>query len=1366
MGGGTQMNEQTNDNSVTVEAPDYQPIATAMTNCCTDQLTHAGNVLTAETAAVTVADLVVDTGQEDDDGNPITITIPGASVDPRFVGAFMQQQQSAQQQLQTAAYQSQYQSWLDQWESYQDLQVVPYFIQMGLALAQMVEAYGVYNDCLGVAKTSKDRVAAELVAMTECVGQLRDQICPHLDALGADNAMRITSFNNSVAMAEMMKEQQLTQQALYIAAEDGDEFRVEQNHDKAFSLICQGHASAATLKIYADNLEAYFNELLAHDVDAPVADAIKALVAKVNECQEWLKECADNLQADYDENYAIPAANMSEVVMNESNVLVQGLSDITTFLNGCQATLKTHWETVHQAAETVNVELLTTEATNLIPRFTMLHDDVLTCIEDHQAMQDAYTAQETCLGPDAIAQGCAALDDFLTVRTDLNTCSDERKAQYAAAYEGKESTFATASLTLGCGALANVEAWTEDLDACAEERKATYTAVYNAGETALQQAVLASAAALVPCAEELHAEMLTCAGERKAQYNAAYMAKESALVTTVMTEACTFSTCMTEIKDDMLACADERKSTYDGAYKGKEEALSAVALQEACALMPCLADVHEWLCTQADCMDAHWLENWKANEGQYAATLLQKGVDRHCNLDEDLEKLCDEADYQLQKWRDAYEAAECATHQKIIEAGERACEKHEEFYNYVCDEMQHLWTKFEDEWCVCDVQDLQEVCAIWEKCHPIDELCENHECQQEVAQLLAQCYKDEILPCEKRYILEVCDSMKYVPQLCEMETTALLQIRKQFDRQRERLIKGSSRWCHGATKEQLSELYRQQAAAESAAIAAANRYEKWWEVQECDRRHRYYMDVLTNLGKRMQDQSQAAFQQDNVLLDQLLGRLHDRLLRGYEYVRNWNDSARSVMGATSNAMSASHESARVGQFHVQRYQDMRADYNRSSLGYMSSVENTMRIGQFLPAHAAQDKNQAAQVASQAVQHGQRAIDHGHWQLDMYLRGQSAGAQIAQQGVAFGHQAIDQGHNQLQLYRAGLVDAAQVTQAMIDDGTNAVAQGHQQLDMYLRGKALAVDSVHNQINESLQTVQHGHNQLRMYLEGKNMAGRMAAESIQYGLNAVQQGHFWPEMMLREKNLCYEILSAVSDDALQSYNVGLSHVGNAIAAAQEARQATNVARQAGEDAAGRGLRMQQLAAEKVDGAMRVAAGAISQGNDFLRVGLNAAQIAAQGHSSSLQSASVGYNAWNQLVNQQDQHTLRAAEFNNSSRAGALAGMDLYCKYLQQNYQIMSGNYLTQGLNMVNAAGNIFQGSRAGFNAAASDFLGGVSGLNQPPSLPNAPFSGSNAITSVPSVGVSTSSTGFGSFTNGVSGFGDFGVQAPGGTGLGFS
>ena len=1099
------MNEQTNEMTVNVEAPDYQPIADAMTACCMAEATTAANALTAQTAPIMVEDLVI--GQ-DEDGNDITI--PGGMVDPRFVGAFMQQQQHAATQYQSNIQNTQYMAWLEQWESYQELQIIPYFIQMTLALAQMVEAYQCYNECLDIAKDTKQLVADELAAMQGCVAQLRDSICPHLDALGAENAARITAFDGAIDCADMMKTTALTAYEAYALSEvGGEDDRIETIHDKAFSLICQGHASAASLTIFAEDLEAYFTELLGHDVDQNVADAIKGLVDTVIECQTWLKDCADALQADYDANYGPAAATMSAAMMTEAEALVAGISDIQTFFEGCRDVMKAHWEGVHQAAEAQNIPLLAAEAGTLIPRFSMLHDDVLTCIEDHQAMQDAYTAQEECLGPDSIAEGCAALVDFATIREDLNVCADERKAQYAAAYQGKENTFATASLTEGCTALANATTWGDEMNACAEERKANYAAIYNGGETALQTAVLASAAALTPCTEELKAEMLTCAQERKAQYNAtyqgkenalsttvmteacafstcmtevktdmltcaaerkaqyagtyqgkenalsvtvmteacgfstcmteikeemltcaaerkaqynsAYMAKESALATTVMTEACAFSTCMTEIKTDMLNCADERKAQYNATYQGKENALSLTALQEACALAPCLADVHEWLCTQADCMDAHWIANWKNHEGMYASTLLQKGVGRHCNLDEDLEILCDEANELLAKWRSNYELAECNTHRKIIEAGERACEKHEEFYNYVCDEMQHMWDKFRAEWCPCDVRDLQELCAVWEKCHPIDELCENHECIQEAGTLMAECYKRDILPCEKRYIMEVCESLKYTPQLCEMETTALLQIRKQFDRRREQLIKGSSRWCHGATKQQLADLYRDQAAAEAAAIAAANRFEKWWEVQECDRRHRYYMDVLTNLGHRIEDSSRQWLQLDNVMLDQLLGRLHDRLLRGYEYVRNWNDSARSIMGATASAISASHESARVGQFHISRYQDMRADYNRSSLGYMSSVENTMRIGQFLPAHAAQDKNQAAQVASQAVNHGQRAIDHGHWQLDMYLRGQLGGAGIAQAGVQFGQRTVDQGQNQLQLYQQQLRD---------------------------------------------------------------------------------------------------------------------------------------------------------------------------------------------------------------------------------------------------------------------------------------------------------------------------------------------------------
>lgn len=645
------------------------------------------------------------------------------------------------------------------------------------------------------------------------------------------------------------------------------------------------------------------------------------------------------------------------------------------------------------------------------------------------------------------------------------------------------------------------------LIACSEKLEDHWDTGYAQKDIDYACAAMESATEMLNGSTEVRTFLQGCRDTLKAIHADVYFTKETQHIPELQQCAIDSLDKFKEIIDCAFDCSEDEKARYVAAYEAKEAALSELAMQEACDLHPCFSEIKDWLVEHSDTMQNHW-GLWEQKELDYICTIIDKGLEIMCRVEEELEDFCENVECFKTHWQTCYEQAECAVMPKIIMSAEAACEKQQTTYTQICDYMDHLWDKFEQTWCPWDVQDAQYFCDFWMKANPLNELCSNHECQQDLADLLKNCYEDIVLPWEKAYIQEICQMDKYTAKYCENETAASLHIRSQFQKEAERARKGTPAHCTGASKQQLLNIHNQRIRAEAAAMATANRDERWWETQECDRRHRYVMDVLERLGKRFPDHALQFYAGSTEIMDTILGRMHERLLRGYEYVRNTNDYSRTVLNANQAAVEAAQRAVQLGQFYPDLYVRGKSEYFRHSTNYMDDVQDTIRLGQFYPNLASQDQERALNSIDRSANWGFQHMQHGirHVQTALDAKKVAADTTQATQQNALQSYAIGQDYLRLALA------AAQEDNSLTSVTTSAASNAQQVGLNYAKTSADKMDSI---LRASLEAMRQG-NQLMSNT-------RLYAGQLQSGYDSVVKNGI-----------------TAFDEFLRSHQLGLSYV----------------------------------------------------------------------------------------------------------------------------------------------------------------------------------------------------------------------------------
>lgn len=677
-------------------------------------------------------------------------------------------------------------------------------------------------------------------------------------------------------------------------------------------------------------------------------------------------------------------------------------------------------------------------------------------------------------------------------------------------------------------------------------------------------------------------------------------------------------------------CAAKFKDKYELIYEPNEDELANKILQMACRLAENTEEEHEWqkdlsrLCLAhwedhyEDCdgvlgegimqeakllyatrketfdefVEHHnklwdfWCNHYQNLENDFSFDLITKATEQVCEWKIALDKLCDEACEFLDWWKDYYSAEECLTAPKLIAAGRKACDQQQETYMKLDGMLDDLCNKWFEEVCGCEITDIQELCKLHEKAEVACEINDNAQCVQEIAEQLKDCYLRVGLQCEKDYLQELCDMEKYDPEYCNLEDRALLHIRSRFDKARENLLRNSNRYCVGNTEHQLCKLETEQARLEAQAIESANRFERWWAVRECDRRHRYKLDMI-QVYQGMAAMAIEGFSNTTQQYDMILTQIHNRLNRAYQMISQANQSGSIVAQSTAQGVSQSLDTIRTGQHYTDLFYRMKAEFNRSSGEMALRAQEQTRIGQQYGSMALDSLQRAENTANSAVNQGIQAMEHGFRFKQFSLDASRAAQQTTMDAQNLGLQYIDRGHRVQQYAREWksldwqmVCDSIQKAQRQVDQAQNTLNQAfafeqhrdaliqqcrsngmeasRHQLDLFNAGigkveRAMAASE--NGIRAAYEMINWGQGQRQAYQGMLHNMGTLVTPSVQaynqlqgQGLSmlsiAAQQNQMGMQAKQMELDKLCEMLRAREAMVCQKL-LGFNAVGNSVA-----------------------------------------------------------------------------------------------------------------------------------------------------------------------------------------------------------------------------
>lgn len=802
-----------------------------------------------------------------------------------------------------------------------------------------------------------------------------------------------------------------------------------------------------------------------------LADQLCKANVLVADCQDQMKMCGDSLAKCFATDDGMggmfvdtikPAIKDMISNMSEMDGVIDDLQTLTADAMKCVTDLKDNYNAVIDPVEAAGgaVEQILANAD---------------CLFGDEGEWKGTTFMKDCVG---MLQECAV---------DKKEIFERYLGELTENGSSGEYCLGRVIIDQACGLVKNLDNAVQFLGEHKEDCLAIYENTYEGKENALAIALLNSGCDLADCFLALKTFLTTHSEDMDACWEDAYQEGEKAWATTLLAEANELAATHKESFDFLCECAEEAKACWSEDYAPKEKDLALAVMQEACDLAPCVSLAHEWLCERADFLKDRYDEFWAPKEDEYVCALFEKALLLCEESDNCLQNWCTELDEQFLEWWKCYEDQEKIVGPKLIGAGEDACEKNIEMYNEVCDRSAHLWQKFDGDFCPCDLEDLQYHCDIWNKTNFLEEICENNECVQGLGETLKRCYEQLVLPCEKEYIEEVCKLVKYEPKYCEMEDRAVLHVRKRYDMEADELERCITPYCKGAFVDRVADLRDAQFKAEQLSIQLADRWEWLRETQECDRRHRYKMEIF-ELGERYAINSAAFYEQSSRGNDVILQRIHERISRGYQYMNGAFNQSQSTLNAAAQAIDSSIRAIDVGHFWPSWWNDGRSRYMSATEQRLSHVQGMFQVGQRHHQDAIQAKQGAAQIA-------QNAIDDGG-------------------------QMIDRGHNLLNQAISSKVQANNVAAQTADDALQAIDRGHFFIDAAHRDRQLMENTARDAAQLAQRSVDQGHNHKKMALDAATSEWQGAHAGVQDGLASIDRGHWWLENMREDKRLAMQ------------------------------------------------------------------------------------------------------------------------------------------------------------------------------------------------------------------------------------------------------
>lgn len=585
--------------------------------------------------------------------------------------------------------------------------------------------------------------------------------------------------------------------------------------------------------------------------------------------------------------------------------------------------------------------------------------------------------------------------------------------------------------------------------ACQDTMKDLYDK-YLAQEELIGPAILEQANTLAECGDlykDCWTNFTECADDWKTKYNIDYADNENLLSQKIFDLACEFASTEVvatyEFAQDLAA---ECLAQWQDSYQACDTELAAIIFEEAKALYATRKETFDRLCEMSSKYYQHWCSLYQPLEVDYVNTLMSKVTALICTYDEELAEFCQDARDHLSWWKSCYQDAECAVAPYIIEAGTKAVDQKADTYMSLDMYMDHLWQKWEAEFCPCDLEDLNKACDVYSKVDPWCEIVDNNECAQDLGERLKAC-AEQFESWEKSYLQELCEEDKYEPDYCPVEDRAVLFVRQKFDVLKEDVVRCASRYSTGDTDYKLEQLAIEQAKAEAAVMQSAHRYERWWAEQQNQRRHVRKLSAF-DIVQGYRAQALGAYQQSSSGNESLLVRIHDRLLRGYNYLVQANQMGSTSTSGTAQAIDEALTSINNGHFFPQLNANMKSQYQNQADSLVRVGQQQLQQGQFFPTIAANTKQAADAIASNAGQHGLQAMQHGQRFKDQALNASIQAERTIKDGVDWGINMVDRGHTWIDRSHVWKRSGLDTTNSAFSQANAAISQGHDAMRMAL------------------------------------------------------------------------------------------------------------------------------------------------------------------------------------------------------------------------------------------------------------------------------------------------------------------------------
>ena len=666
--------------------------------------------------------------------------------------------------------------------------------------------------------------------------------------------------------------------------------------------------------------------------------------------------------------------------------------------------------------------------------------------------------------------------------TAMQTAAADADATYAAAYGG-ESELAPELLTAAQCAVTRVCELRDWMQANAEKIEGFWDGAFMGNTTTVATATTTGTTDGVASAKAAIDALAVTGGKRDAYFDGNYAGPEGALAAQAIADGAASSANLITDHAASIAHADERLAYYNSTYAGGETAVAQAVLAEAATMVDRLSEEYDWFKQVGDEMQAFFDATYKGPESTTSPILINRAAEMSQTSKEIIGWVSDLAEELKDYWDSVYRAAEASTAPVIINNGADGSDALEEEYKWFSDRAHDLWNRWDQNFYPCDIKDLEFHCAMWDKHDMLEEIHDDKDLARTMADAVHDAYVDKGLACEIGRLDEICAMTPYEPQYCDVEGKAVLHVRQQTDRAKEEAQRCSTRYCCGATEHQINELNIQGARVETAALQAAHRFEQWWYVQEENRRHRYHQNIF-EVAERWPQTQDRSLNTSVSANDHILTHIHNRIVRGYEYLTNMQNAERTAVQGMSDAV---------------RY----------------SIE-TIRVGHFFPEQAGRFKIEADHDALQHVNDGLRAIELGHFFPEIAMRMHQLAEKTSDDASKLGLDAIRLGQFHPELNQRLLATAVQDATSSLNGAVGLVETGHDhfvQAGKDWDNSGRISDAAVGRGNETMRI---GPTYAQLAAEKGRIAMVGSLDMAKIGVDTMRTGHFWPELAHNYRN----------------------------------------------------------------------------------------------------------------------------------------------------------------------------------------------------------------------------------------------------------